>query len=79
MKTANSTAEIMDMGISCLLDNLGTIQTERFISILIRERSDYTKWRQRYFGAMSDEEYMEASVAYDKANPFKPKKEQILI
>ncbi|MDY6290939.1 MAG: hypothetical protein SPL86_05590 [Succiniclasticum sp.] len=53
------------MGITCLLENLGTVQTEKFISILIRERSDYTKWRQRYFGAMSDEEYMEASVAYD--------------
>lgn len=76
MRMTNSTAEIMDMGITCLLENLGTVQTEKFISILIRERSDYTKWRQRYFGAMSDEEYMEASVAYDQAHPFIPKKEQ---
>ena len=76
MKTANSTAEIMDMGITCLIENLGTVQAEKFISILIRERSDYTKWRQRYFGAMSDEEYMEESVAYDQANPFQPSKVQ---
>ena len=77
MKTTDSTAEILDMGITCLIENLGTVKAEKFISVLMRERSDYTKWRQRYFGAMADNEYMEASVAYDKANPFQPSKEQV--
>ena len=43
-----STSEIMDKGISCLLDNLGTVETERFISVIIREQFDYTKWRRQY-------------------------------
>ncbi len=41
-----NTIDIMDRGMRCLLENLGTIETERFIAVLIRERFDYTKWRQ---------------------------------
>ena len=44
-----STAEIMDLGMNCLLENLGTIETEHFISVILREKSDYTKWRQKIF------------------------------
>ena len=71
MMTMNnaSTAEIMDMGISCLIKNLGTIETEQFISVLIREKSDYTKWRQQYFADVSSDDFHEAAVAYGKANP----------
>jgi hypothetical protein len=59
----------MDMGINCLLKNLGAIETERFISVLLREKSDYTKWRQRYFADVTSDEFHEAAVAYAKANP----------
>lgn len=71
MKLMNnaSTAEIMDIGISCLIEKLGTIETERFISVLLREKSDYTKWRQRYFADVSSDEFHNAAVAYGKANP----------
>lgn len=71
MKSMNnaSTAEIMDIGISCLIEKLGTIETERFISVLLREKSDYTKWRQRYFADVSSDEFHNAAVAYGKANP----------
>ena len=79
MKEATSTAEILDIGISCLLENLGTVQTEKFISYILRERADYTKWRARYFAKMSDDEYVEASVAYDKTHSFQPRKAQITV
>ncbi len=71
MKSMNnaSTAEIMDIGISCLIEKLGTIETERFISVLLREKSDYTKWRQRYFADVSSDKFHNAAVAYGKANP----------
>ena len=74
-----STAEIMDKGISCLLDNLGSVETERFISVIIRERFDYTKWRRQYFDDLSADEFNDAAVAYGKEYPFKPVKEQIKI
>lgn len=70
----NSTAEIMERGIACLLEKLGTIETERFISTIIREQSDYTKWRKEYFGDMSVQELNEAAVQYAQAHPFTPKK-----
>lgn len=64
-----STAEIMDMGMNCLIEKLGIVEAERFISVLIREKSDYTKWRQRYFADVSSDEFHEAAVAYGKENP----------
>ena len=70
MTTSNTSSnEIMDLGISCLIEKLGTVDTERFISTIIREKSDYTKWRARYFSDLSSDEFNEAAVAYGKANP----------
>lgn len=74
-----STAEIMDKGISCLLKNLGAVETERFISVIIREKFDYTRWRAQYFDDMSTEEFNSAAVNYAKAHPFQPKKALVSI
>ena len=64
-----STAEIMDLGISCLLERLGTLETEHFISVILREKSDYTKWHQKYFADISSDDFQAAAVAYAKDNP----------
>ena len=64
-----STAEIMDRGINCLLEELGAVETEYFISVLIRERADYTKWRQKYFADAEPEQFHAQAVAYGKKNP----------
>ncbi len=74
-----STAEIMDKGITCLLKNLGTIETEHFISVIIREKFDYTKWKQHYFDEISADEFNHAAVSYAKTHPFHPHKIQIPI
>lgn len=65
----NSTAEILDIGMNCLIEKLGIIDAERFISVLIREQSDYTKWRQRYFDNVTSDEFHSAALAYGKDNP----------
>ena len=67
--TNASNAEIMDMGINCLIEKLGTIEAEHFISVLLREKSDYTKWRQRYFADAQPDEFHNAAVAYGETNP----------
>ncbi len=72
-------SEVVDRGINCLLQQLGVIETERFISIIIREKLDYTKWRRTLFGDASVEEINEAAAAYDAAHPFHPKKKQVTI
>ena len=68
-----TTNEIMERGIRCLMDNLGTIGAERFISAILRERFDYTKWQREYFDRMSAEELHEAAVNYAKEHPFQGK------
>ena len=65
----SSTAEIMDVGMTCLIERLGIVDAERFVSILIREKSDYTRWRQRYFGNITSDEFHAAALSYGKDNP----------
>ncbi|MCC8121905.1 MAG: hypothetical protein LUF80_03605 [Oscillospiraceae bacterium] len=62
--------EIMDKGISCLLEKLGVVETEHFVSVLIREKFDYTKWQREKFDAVSAAEFQAAAVAYAKEHPF---------
>ena len=44
-----STAEIVDMGLECLVEKLGIINAEHFIATIKRERFDYTAWQREYF------------------------------
>ena len=66
----NSTAEVMKLGMDCLIENLGVTDTERFISTLLREKSDYTLWRRRYFEDMDLDSLLKASAEYAKEHPF---------
>ena len=65
-----STNMIMSDGISCLIKNLGVVETEIFISNLIREPFDYTEWRRNQFDEFSLEELNAQAAKYsteDKA------------
>ena len=68
-----NTAEVMERGMSCLFEQLGVVETERFISVIIREKYDYTKWRRSFFGDATVKEINSAAVNYERSNPFKPK------
>ena len=71
----NNTAEILDIGINCLIERLGVVNTEYFISTLVRERADYTKWRQQYFANVSVDEFLDSAVAYEREHPFQSRNE----
>ena len=43
-----STVEVIDRGLHCLSTHLGVWETERFISTILREKFDYTEWRQTF-------------------------------
>ena len=64
-------AEVMQMGMEYLVEKLGIIDTERFISKLLRERFDYTEWRKKYFADMDLETLHKEAVEYGKAHPFR--------
>ena len=67
----NSTVELMNKGMECLKDNLGVVDAEMFISLIIREKFDYTRWQREYFDNMAPSEFNEKAVEYAKDHPFK--------
>jgi len=67
----SSTAAVMDKGITVLLENLGVLDTELFISTLLKESFDYTEWRKEHFPALDIDpvEFNRQAVEYDRNNP----------
>ena len=65
-----STAVIRKEGLECLVKTLGSLETEVFISSLIRDRFDYTEWQRDYFNKYSLKEFLDKAVAFDKNQPF---------
>ena len=59
----------MSDGINCLVERLGIIETEIFISQLIREPLDYTQWQREHYAGMSVSELNKKAVEYAKSNP----------
>ena len=66
-----STAEVMAKGMKCLTKEMGTVDAERFISIIIQEKFDYTKWQREYFYAKPPEEISREAANFEKAHPYK--------
>lgn len=64
----DNTIEIMKEGINCLMKELGVLKTEQFISVMIRERFDYTKWQRQLFPDLSVEELNRKAAEYDRTN-----------
>lgn len=44
-----STEELMDTGMRYLVEKLGTVEAEKFIAAVLRERFDYTEWQRTRF------------------------------
>jgi hypothetical protein len=53
-------------GIDVLLNNLGLVETERFIMLIQSEPFDYTKWQEHLFEGMSIEEISEKAAGFRK-------------
>ena len=53
--------------IRCFIENFGIVQTERFISLIIKEPFDYTEWQRELFSDMSVEDIFSAATAWKKS------------
>jgi hypothetical protein len=47
---------LRDEGMKILVNKLGQVEAERFISLIIREPFDYTEWQRDLFNNMSVKE-----------------------
>lgn len=65
-----STTEIMNKGMKCLTEQMGIIDAEIFISQIIREKFDYTKWQREYFDAKTPEEISNEACQFEELHPF---------
>lgn len=63
-------AEIMNRGMKCLTEQMGIIEAEQFISTIIREKFDYTKWQREYFNAKTPEEISSEASRFEAEQPF---------
>jgi len=60
--------EIKIRGIKALTDALGKIEAERFISLIMREPFNYTKWQRDLWSDKSVDEISKAATKY-RHNP----------
>ena len=65
----SNTAVIMEKGINVLLENLGVLGTEQFISTLLKEPFDYTEWSRKHYADVDLHELNNRAVEFDKKNP----------
>lgn len=54
--------EIRVKGVAALTDSLGSVEAERFITLILREPFDYTKWRRDLFEDRSIQEISAAAM-----------------
>lgn len=61
--------EIWNKGLSCLFENLGFIDAQKFILMVNSRKTDYTEWRrENLFENLSEGEFLKNAVEYAKNN-----------
>ena len=55
-------------GMRILAENLGLVEAERFISLIICEPFDYTKWQENLLDGLSIEEISRAAQEHRSKN-----------
>lgn len=64
MTTIKVDAEIKVLGFEILTRHLGLVEAERFITLIQREKFDYTQWRQNLFAELSGEEISRQAMEF---------------
>jgi hypothetical protein len=51
-------------GMRILTENLGMVEAERFITLILREPFDYTKWRESLFDGIPLDDFLKNAMEY---------------
>ena len=54
-------------GLKALTEDLGDVQAEKFIALVMRSRFDYTKWQRKLWVEKSVEEISDAAMKLRKS------------
>lgn len=71
------TVDILDKGYACLVEAMGVINAEYFISLIKRDNFDYTVWQREYFDNMKSGEFAADLSEYAKKHPYSGKAKMI--
>jgi len=64
-----NSAVLLDRGFKCLNNELGILDAERFVALILREPFDYTEWRKDHlFVGKSIDEIIDEADNYCKEN-----------
>lgn len=63
--------EVRIRGLRALVEALGTVEAERFITLILREPFDYTQWQRQLWADKSVDEISKAAKAMRSASPNK--------
>lgn len=67
----DSTASLLDLGFSCLVEKMGIVNAERFISIIKQDDFDYTTWQRDYFDSKQPGQIMAEAADYARSHPYR--------
>jgi hypothetical protein len=59
-------AEIKVLGFEILTRHLGLVEAERFVTLIQREKFDYTRWRQNLFAGLNGEEISHRAMEFHR-------------
>lgn len=76
---AMNATDIKNKGMKCLVEQMGVVEAEMFISIMLREQFDYTKWQREYYDAMEPGTFMRDAADYAQAHPFEGRAKRITL
>ena len=63
--------EVRIRGLRALVEALGTVEAERFITLILREPFDYTSWQRQLWADGSVDDISKAAMALRSASPNK--------
>jgi hypothetical protein len=63
--------EVRIRGLRALVDALGPVEAERFITLMLREPFDYTSWQKQLWAEKSVDEISKAATQWRCAAPSK--------
>ncbi len=61
--------EIRTNGLKALIEELGSVEAERFITLILREPFDYTQWRADLWTDRSIDDISKTAMSLQKRSP----------